>query len=282
MQMGSGSQAILPPVQVVFQGGGARFCTLMVICDVLKERHDKDIEIKRVAGSSAGAVAAVMLASKRSMSDYIKLTQEIGNKILPRLRPTLGGFWRVVRGRPFFDNVNLENLFRELFCEGKDAPQLIGDLNFTPRIYFTNLYSLASQTCDLKDPIPEAVAKSCRCPFALAGFKDRNNHVDGGLAMNLPVDELKLDVSTMGNVIGISFANKFTNQAPSLVSYAGQIISAAIQSGVVRSEMALGKNNVYSIHTDIETFDFERALKDGLVKDYEQEKSALELGLISG
>ena len=44
------------PIQVVLQGGGAKICVLMAVCDVLKELEaDKRIQITRAAGSSAGA-----------------------------------------------------------------------------------------------------------------------------------------------------------------------------------------------------------------------------------
>jgi predicted acylesterase/phospholipase RssA len=52
------------PLQIVFQGGGAKLCALMAVCDALREYEEKSyIQIKRVGGSSAGAIAAVMFAS---------------------------------------------------------------------------------------------------------------------------------------------------------------------------------------------------------------------------
>jgi predicted acylesterase/phospholipase RssA len=59
------------PIQVVFQGGGAKLCLLMAVVDILRQYEaDKKIEIKRAAGSSAGAIAAVMLASTKSIETY--------------------------------------------------------------------------------------------------------------------------------------------------------------------------------------------------------------------
>ena len=88
--------------------------------------------------------------------------------------------------------------------------------------------------------------------------------------MNFPVDDLKADESTLGSVIGIGFASRFGDSRKSdLISYTQQLFSAAIQSGVTRSELILGKSNVYAIDTTIGTFEFDRALKEGLGIEYE-------------
>ena len=62
--MNSSEDAV--PVQVVFQGGGAKLCVLMAVCEVLKEFQSQGrIVINRVAGSSAGGIAAAMLSSNK-------------------------------------------------------------------------------------------------------------------------------------------------------------------------------------------------------------------------
>lgn len=63
----------MPPVsvQVVFQGDGAKICALTAVCEVLKKlADDQRIKITRIAGSSAGAIAAVMLGSQKPISDF--------------------------------------------------------------------------------------------------------------------------------------------------------------------------------------------------------------------
>ena len=158
-----------------------------------------------------------------------------------------------------------------MFCANANNPRLINELSLKGTlIYYTDLYSLASRSAPDDEAIPKALARSCRLPFAFAGFSSDGTEVDGGLALNFPVDRLKADESTMGSVIGISFANKFANtQRGNLISYTQQLFSAAIQSGVTRSELILGPSNVYPIDTMIGTFDFERALNDGLGIEYQ-------------
>ncbi len=258
------------PIQVVFQGGGAKLCVLMAVCDALK-KHTADgrIEITRVAGSSAGAIAAAMLASNVPMDIYKIRVAELGAKYLPTMKKYK---WvaalRVCNGAAYFNNFSLENFFEELFCVDQ-GPKKVGDLLPDAHLYFTDLYSLEARVAPKDDSLPRALAKSCRIPFAFVGFGSGNTEVDGGLAMNLPVDDFKRDEATKGSVIGVSFSSDFGGAGKSgLVSYTQQLFSAAIQSGVIRSESILGKQNVFRIDTDISTFDFHQALKDGLGVHY--------------
>jgi hypothetical protein len=118
--------------------------------------------------------------------------------------------------------------------------------------------------------MPILTCRSCRFPFAFVGFGSGDTHVDGGLAVNLPVDHLKNEESTLGAVIGISFLNKFGSvQKSNLLSYTQQLFLAAIQSGVARSEAILGGQNIFSIDTDIGTFDFDAALNAGMGVEYD-------------
>src|ERR1700683_1681930 len=110
MQAPESAKATPIPLQVVFQGGGAKLCCLMAVCGVLKA--DKRIEITRVAGSSAGAIAATMLASSKSLPVY---KAELKN-IAPKYMSTLStwkwqGALRVYPGEPYFNKLNLENFF---------------------------------------------------------------------------------------------------------------------------------------------------------------------------
>jgi predicted acylesterase/phospholipase RssA len=265
------------PVQVVFQGGGAKLPLLMAVAEVLQtyatetETRPKKIEITRVAGSSAGAIAAVMLASGKPIGIYKEAVKRLGKKYLDKTKVnSFIGMSQVAFGAPYFKELYLEDFFNELFCKEPGSPLRVDDLKIKDtRLYFTDLYSLASRPAPQDDSIPKALAKSCRFPFAFVGYRAGDTHVDGGLASNLPVDELKSAESVLGSVIGISFLSKFGDTAKSnLRSYTQQLFSAAIQSSVARSELAIGKNNVFPIDTEIGTFDFDRALDQGLNLEY--------------
>jgi predicted acylesterase/phospholipase RssA len=263
----SNSTAPTPvPIQVVFQGGGAKLCLLMAVCDILKQYEAaRRIAVTRVAGSSAGAIAAVMLASNKSMELYKSSIKLIGREYLAQMNVRqLVGAWRVYRGNAYFSDMHLERFFERLFCSD-DGPRRVQELRCEPQLYFTDLYSLNARACAPDEAIPKALAKSCRFPFAFVGFNSGNTDVDGGLALNLPVDHLKRDESKNGSVIGIGFSTGFGDLGKSnLLSYTQQLFSAAIESGVARSELILGSNNVFRIDTGIGIFDFGLALNEGL------------------
>jgi len=259
------------PIQVVFQGGGAKLCLLMAVCDVLKQYEGENrIVVQRVAGSSAGAIAAVMLASRKSVDTYKVEIKSIGKRFLAGMQINhFVGVCRVLAGKAYYGNASLENFFEELVCNNA-GPKHIADLRCDPQLYFTDLYSLRARASPPEEPIHVALAKSCRFPFAFVGYKSGDSQVDGGLALNLPVDHLKRDESLKGNVIGIGFSAGFGEPNKSdLVSYVKQLYSAAIESGVSRSEAILGPHNVFRIDTGIGTFDFERALTEGFDVHYQ-------------
>ncbi|MHB8268719.1 patatin-like phospholipase family protein [Bradyrhizobium sp.] len=255
------------PLQVVFQGGGAKISALMAVCAVLREYEEAgDIKITKVAGTSAGAIAAVMCASRKtSIGEFAQRLKSVAPKYLARMSGSeWWGYRRVIFGQPFFKNVALEDVFRDIFCPNPTTPQLLRNLDIETQIYSTNLYSLAAQEISRNEPIPTALAKSCKIPYFFAGFKSTDAEVDGGLALNLPVDGLKADESTLGAVIGIGFLPIFTDRKIShLLGYTEQLFSAAIQSNVNRSMAQLG-DNAFSIDTKIGMLDFQLALDDGL------------------
>jgi len=266
----SSSQIKPVKIQVVFQGGGAKLCALMAVVEVLKEFQDSGlVTIGKAAGSSAGAIAAVMLGSPRPMSIFKGELKKISPSYVSKIGDAgLLDYWRIWRGKALYDQLVLEDFFRELFCPNAD--QRVKDLRLGTEIYFTDLYSLDARIAPADESIPTALAKSCRVPLAFSGFASNDSHVDGGLALNLPVDNLLRDESTDGRVIGISFSSKFSNKSfASLVDYTKQLFSAAIQASVNRSKLLLGAANVFSIETDIGTFDFDRALNAGLDDKFE-------------
>ena len=120
--MGDASQAVR--VQVVFQGGGAKLCVLMAVCEVLRDYETEGkIQITRVAGSSAGAIAAVMLASERSIEAYRERLKRIAQITLKRLGAGREWeIWRVLNGRPYFGRLKLDSFFHELICK-EGGPQ---------------------------------------------------------------------------------------------------------------------------------------------------------------
>jgi hypothetical protein len=166
----------------------------------------------------------------------------------------------------------LERFFEEFFRRDGE-PWLVGKLPKDALFYHTDLYTLRAMPAQPQAALSKALADSCRFPLAFVGFGAGNTAVDGGLAINLPVDDLTNDIGSKGKVIAIGFSSSFADPSrKSLLSYTQQLFSAAIQSGVSRSEAILGKENVFAIDTKIETFDFEQALAEGLDGQYKLTK----------
>src|SRR5262249_37507246 len=154
------------------------------------------------------------------------------------------GKYRIVRGYPYFgQRFRLEDFFSVLF--GKElAQQKVSQFRFPLEIYFTDLFTLEARVAPDDAAVSPALAKSAKFSFAFIGYKSDSADVDGGLALNLPVDRLHARQATEGRVIAISFSGSHGFAAQGgLVGFAEQLMSAAIQSGVTRSQTILGAEN---------------------------------------
>jgi predicted acylesterase/phospholipase RssA len=121
------------PVQIVFQGGGAKLCALMAVCEVLHAfEKEERITVTRLAGSSAGAIAAAMLGSRQPISDFKFNLRTIAADYLPFMNISkFRGAWRIYRGHPWFREIRLSEIFNKLFTNG---PKTVGDLRPTTHI----------------------------------------------------------------------------------------------------------------------------------------------------
>lgn len=106
------------PIQVVFQGGGAKLCLLMAVAEVLQKYQSAGrIEVRRVAGSSAGAIAAVMLASGKPVETYRAELKSIADKYLKSTKTSSWlGAWRVFRGGPYFKELYWRTSSKKCFA----------------------------------------------------------------------------------------------------------------------------------------------------------------------
>lgn len=260
-------------LQIVFQGGGARICVLMAVCAVLKKFHEeKRIDITRVCGASAGSIAATMLASARPI-DYFNRTIQA---LWPEYRALMGDnhYYSLARvvllGEPYFRKLSLYNFFSDLFCKD-GAERKFSELRFSASAYYSDLNALSGAVSDERDDIPDALANSCRYPFAFSGFAVDDQKVDGGLTHNLPVDKFHAESERHGKVIAIGFSSEkpHQEQRKTLTGYAKRLFSTAIQHGVERSHLLIGKQNVFEIKTSIGTFDFEAAIERGFAEEYD-------------
>lgn len=257
-------------LQVVFQGGGAKLVALMAVCEVLKQYEvDKKIRVTRSGGTSAGAIAAAMLASETKIEEFRPRVIQAAKKVLATRRYGFyRSLYRIKKGHAYFKDLNLEGIFNGIFSPTGDKLR-VSDLRFDTEVYFTHLSSLTPEACGREEFLSEALSKSCRIPIAFVGFGAGEKMVDGGLGMNLPVDTFIADQSRSGPTIAISFKTKMVEEQPTdILSYVTHLFSAAIEAGVYRSQKLIGSTNIHFIETKIETFDFQEALDDNFGDDY--------------
>ena len=82
----------------VFEGGGAKG---IVYADALQAVRDADCWFTAVAGASAGAITAAMVASGLTLEEITELTPVVLKKL--RLRPVLPGLLRLRRTGGYVD-----------------------------------------------------------------------------------------------------------------------------------------------------------------------------------
>lgn len=257
------------PIQIVFQGGGARLACLMATVSVLKKlQQDEVIEITAIGGASAGAIAACMLASPKSATELESLV-EIAflkqKRLLTKARWFNFHRWirflRLATGRPYFPKDFLNEVFSPLFGEATTIKQLAGDR--TLGLYATNIELGCSWPIEERERVARALQASAGLPFLFVGSADVAL-VDGGLASNLPVEDFVGERDKRGDVLAIGFESEVASYPSGLalnVKYLAKLFSAAIASGVARSRAMLPEDAFFPIETDLSLLDFEKAIE---------------------
>ncbi len=257
-------------IRVAFQGGGARVAALLPVVQALIEREqDGDIEITATAGSSAGSIAAVLLAANANIGalrQYLStINVDVLHSILPPTPNTLIQKFKVVfqlffRRRPIVrEKVLLETIKELMNVAG--VPETLGKLKRQCYIIASDLggqgKAVFDNTSTPEIQIARAIADSCGLPFIhktpLGAF---NSHlVDGGLLDNLPAEEL-IRNSDEEYIIAITFKqDSFVHPGETLLQYMRSLIDAAITYKTKTTKNLIGDPNVLELETNIEMFD---------------------------
>jgi predicted acylesterase/phospholipase RssA len=277
-------------VQVAFQGGGARIFGHLAVCEVLRKFSSSDenrIQITRVAGSSAGALAAAAISSNEAITTIKERFARLGRELQPRLADKgcrhllkrLNRYRRVIWGGPYFNEIDLVTVFKEIY-HPENSMALVQQADAQkPKtlIYFTDLTSRRLRPSPPDNVLAQALADSCNFPFAFSGWQNRTANLDAGLAQNLPIDDLYAGQAEYGEVIAIAFEKELAkSDGLPLFGYVQQLFATAIEASVDRSVAILGENNVFRIKTDVTTFDFGQALTSAFGSPYSVIRSTFE------
>jgi predicted acylesterase/phospholipase RssA len=282
----------LQKIQVAFQGGGARFIEMLPLAHALADAHANDINITRVAGSSAGSICAALVAcqadfevvrdfilangsdriremrrwsSRKSNSNASRLVRYARAPItVARTGVALG---RAAFGRRLLNTSVLVTFLDELFR--KSAGTSVFEIGTIDQICQIKLVVSGSHLHKSEGVVFDngsllaTLIDSSAIPFAFRSFRDveLSPIVDGGLCENLPVDLLVRLEDSDGPVFCVSILEDAGKYIPKGIGdYCNQLISASMNHNVVRAKRTVGASNVFEAKASVGTFDFEEAI----------------------
>jgi predicted acylesterase/phospholipase RssA len=253
-------------VQIAFQGGGAKLVELLAAGEAIEAfENAKKLEVSRVSGTSAGAIVACLLATKKPLKDFRYLLRNEGAQYLNRLElPSKSRIvWRALRGKPLLDESALAELLSTLF---RGFPTI----DSLPRDAFIVAANLTTgqevrYTRGQNTPLVSALLDSCGIPFMFRAPNNlsNNQNVDGGICRNLPTELLSSD-PTFGPVLAVSFLE---DDRPKLspanfAELAMAVMNTAISNSIwwAKADLKKLKGSVHEISSEVGTFDFAKAL----------------------
>ena len=260
------------PIQLAIQGGGAKITYLIAALEALQELQNEGIfEVKRIAGTSAGAIAGALFAAGVDMK-LAKATFELRKAELlaafPSTESKAVAAYKLLTNQPFWDPAALRRVLKGLL-EGKET---LGDLNIPLVIVASDLTNMQPCIYERSDePLVSCLMDSAAIPFffrtVAKGTGAGRVIVDGGICENLPSEKIGY-APEYGEVIGITFAvSRAASNPTSFFAFARALLETAMNASVLRAQLELGLNN-FVISTDAGTFDFTRAFNSGLQGEY--------------
>jgi len=257
-------------VTIVFQGGGAKFFGHLAALETLAAlRTSNEVRIRGCAGTSAGAIAAVLLSTGQDPSVLRERLVRFGRQHLPQL-PSRFPLWRLAlqawKGAPLADEHVLRDFLQGVL--GADwADKTLAQLPIPVRLVATDLRYGEKRVFTDKENIRiiDALADSCALPVYFRNFKHSSGVVDGGICSNLPGEEI-MELAEDSEILGFSFkpiSSRSSNENPvGLIGYFHSLLSAAIDNSVAESTRRLKEfgAGICEIDATINTFEFGRAL----------------------
>lgn len=275
-----------PEIQIAFQGGGAKFIAMLPVAEAFQfcEANGR-IRIQAVAGTSAGAICAALVAAKcdfpslrtyltTSGSEHVrklvgdrvaKLTAMVDApgwtaraKAVYAAAPLLKSLIRT--GDPLFNEAEFGVFLDKILARCADKDKVIEQLEKSLSIVTTDLASSGGKIITVGSIIA-ALRDSCALPVAFRSFRHLsiNHHVDGGLCDNLPVECL---TDPKAPIFAI-FPEETSDRKPidNLFLYLLSLLGAAIDNNVKRSRAKVSDAFQIPIQTSFSTFDFEEAIQ---------------------
>lgn len=260
-------------IQVSFQGGGARFIQHLAVAAALQDAEEAGIiEITRVAGTSAGSLAAAILASgisARISADYVKQHRSEFSRVLNMPNSRLYAFYRLMQRKSLVDPYKLKKLFTKFLqelrplSENQDVctlakPIIIAATDLTSRqaVYYG----------ESRHDLVDALVDSCAIPLIYRGVDSLmhgNSIVDGGLVDNLPNNILLKDQHAFGHVVAVSFRESDDWKAPrNVFQYLSLLVDIVAAHNMRNIKRRFDSNLIFEIETRLHPLDFDTAFSD--------------------
>jgi len=269
-------------IQLAIQGGGARIVPLLAALEKIQELQQKGrIKVTRVAGTSAGAIVGCLFAAGCPLGEVRTYLEGTSAADLARAFPRPSGyvdmgkmFWKLYSGKALWNTAPIHKALTR-FLEQQDVFTL-DDIKTKKGV---EVFVVAADLVNSQmkphmgsEPIVNAVLDSCAIPFAFRNFQSPGNAgiIDGGICENLPSEVLESYAAKDGPVVGIALGPQPGQPAKNLLEFSAALLNTAIGNSMHRARRRLGTECVCSIKTGIDTFEFEKALREGFGESYQR------------
>jgi predicted acylesterase/phospholipase RssA len=271
-------------IAVAFQGGGARLISLIAAADALSElERTQGIKIRAVSGSSAGSIAAFLLAADADfdrVKDVFRRLDPTIRKKFPRISTSklyLNVLRFLLSGKPIYDPRDLETLVAQVLTGlGVNPHGKIQDIKRSKKMFlmYSDIYSALSEYAGEGELIRTAIARSCALPIVFSSYKDfgGGQRVDGGMFDNLPTDVLMRDQTELGPVFAIGFKADSKGIPNTASGYLYSLATSGVQNRISSSKKAVGEDMVLELKTNLGTLDFDKIVSIGIEEEYNQTK----------
>lgn len=261
-------------IRLVFQGGGARLVNLLAAAEAIRAFElEGKIKITRVAGTSAGAIVAAILATGEDPSKLKEALKARREELLKKFpKPSLKTLlWNLGWGKSVWDM----SLLREFLSDFIPTNLKFKEAKIPLSIIAANLDERQMHTYTQEENreqlILNAVLDSAAVPFALRTWNKQQGTilVDGGLCENLPVVAVGGTDDADGKVVAIGFQKPVGGSPTTIVEFALALLDVAINNSEAKARVLLPANRLCLLKANIPTFDFPHALKEGLGAEFD-------------
>ncbi len=267
-------------INVAFQGGGAKLISLIAAAHAIADlERNGELKVKAVSGSSAGSIAAFLLAAGADfdkLRDAIRKSDKHIQKHFPKL--TNSGLYRRTMmfslfGRPIYSEKRFNEIVSDILMKiDIDTSKSIKDYVNEKRLYIisSDIYEAKSVAASSDEVILNVLRASCAIPIVFASFNQvgGGQSADGGIFDNMPTDILMSDRGENTPVFAIGFKPEQLTPATSPLSYIYTIASSSIYYRVAQSRRMIGDDMVLDLETSLTTLDFCKIVSVGVDQEY--------------